>query len=580
MRRSIPCFLACLSLLACGPSALRREGTTPTLSLGGDASRRIETLTDLEEVRDVAVTSDAVWVATDAGLLRFASGGAAAAERVPGLPSEDVRGLLEEEGALLVATAAGLVRIANGEVAPVEGVPDVGAINDLARTADGAAWICGLGGLVRKRGEAFEVFGEPIRCTTLAPTPEGKLWVGGTEGLWFVDDDVIREHPISGGMPEGYVRSILPVQPGKILAILQGPMASVIGYWDGERWFGYTLRGLDEPVVGLVRRGSEVLLVSEDRVVALAPTGRGVPLVPLSSTRGTVRGFRARLTPIDRHRPAQTPAPADVLQPPKPLAEVPENRPTIPAPPFLAQAIDTPLPGRAYAIFGDDADAFIAIANGGVLRLSPHGEPRVLRSLTLVPEEDLQVASDAARVTWVLSREGHLTRFVRGRLVRTPLPEGLVPQAIASGPQGAYLLALDRSAGPNVVRVLHNLGQGWQPLAQRTLELPTPLVGVPFIGVAPDGKVWAALRIQREDEGGARLRGFAVIDPSSEAVVYHHRAADRDLGGLPVPDEVASIDFDTDGNAWVASLSGLVRVGGHQAVVFGEARGVRGEIVT
>ena len=38
--------------------------------------------------------------------------------------------------------------------------------------------------------------------------------------------------------------------------------------------------------------------------------------------------------------------------------------------------------------------------------------------------------------------------------------------------------------------------------------------------------------------------------------------------------------FDAAGNAWFATLSGAVRVEPFQAIVFGEARGVRGDVVT
>ncbi|MFW5920498.1 MAG: hypothetical protein ACOCUS_01560, partial [Polyangiales bacterium] len=51
-------------------------------------------------------------------------------------------------------------------------------------------------------------------------------------------------------------------------------------------------------------------------------------------------------------------------------------------------------------------------------------------------------------------------------------------------------------------------------------------------------------------------------------------------GGLPMPDRVRSIDLRDRGMAWFASFFGAIRVGNHQAVAFGEARGVPGEIVT
>src|SRR5690606_7006648 len=247
-----------------------------------------------------------------------------------------------------------------------------------------------------------------------------------------------------------------------------------------------TIRGLSGRAVGLVRRGSEVLLVGEQGVVSIAPNGRGVPLFALSNSAGTVQSYRPRITPAADHRPAEVPSADELLKEPKPLTEVPENAPTIQAPPFVASALEVELPGRAYASFLSGADAFVAIANGGVLRLPARGEPRLLATGTLVPEQDLQLATDRNEIVWVLSRDRHLAKRVNGRLRRVALPDGLVAQAIASGPQGAYLAAIDPSA-PGVVRVFQNAGRGWSPLAQRTLELATPLVRVPFMGVAPNG---------------------------------------------------------------------------------------------
>jgi sugar lactone lactonase YvrE len=575
--RSVPVFAFLIVALGCGPTALRPEtGGGSTVSLGGQSSRRVETLTDLEEVRAVVTADGLVYAATDSGLLRFDASGAGAF--VEGLPSDDVTGLAQDEGGLLVATGAGMVRLAGEEVTPVEGVPRIGHLTDMVKAADGTVWLCGLGGLARRTEARWETFGEPVRCTDLAPTPEGTLWAGTTEGLWYVEGDVIREHPISGGMPEGYVREIVPVLPGQILAILQGPNDAQIGYWDGERWYGYTLRGLEGQAVGLVRRGRDVLLVSQNRVLAIAPRGEGVPLEPLHAEEGTVRSFRARTQAADEHPPGELPGP-DALAEPKPLADVPDNRPSVDAPGFRARPLEVELPGLAYDAFVQGADAFLAIANGGVLQLPAEGMPRHLRSLTLVPERDLQVATDPSRTVWMLSRDRQLAKFVNDRLRRSPLPEGHVAQALATGPEGAVLVTRVPEEGPNVVQLFVHRGSSWSPLVRRTLELPTELVGVPFAGVDADGKVWLALRVRRESGSGERMRGAAVIDPNVEQVVYHHRGADRAAGGLPLPDEISAMDFDTD-NAWFASLSGLVRVGASQAVVFGEARGVRGEVVT
>lgn len=580
MRRAIrhACLvwtLACTSLLGCGPGALRPRGEGPTLAIG-DQSLRIETLTDLEEVRAVAEAQGIDYVATDRGLFAFATAvEAPEPEQVQGLPSQDVRGLAEDDGALLVATAAGLVSVRGQEVTPVAGVPDVGVLMDFTRASDGTIWLCGLGGVARRREGSWEVFGAPARCTTLAPTPEGQLWIGTTAGLLYVEGDVVREHPISGGIPEGYVRSIVPVLPGQIMAIVQGPSDSQIAFWDSERWHGYTVRGLEGAVVGLVRRGGEVILVSQDRLLALSPRGQGVGLIPISSAEGTVRSFRATMTPAAEHRPGE-PVDREVIKEPTRLARVPD-RPPPAAPPFVARPLSVELPGRIYRAFVAGDQGLLAIANGGLLHLRERGTRRLM-TRSLVPEGDLQIAVDGRGTTWVLARGGELARFAGGRLRRTSVPEGIVPQAIASGRGSAILVALEPAAGPSAIRIFTNTGAGWQSTAQRSLQLPTRLLGIPFAGVAPDGAIWAALRVEREDGGGARVRGVAVIDPSSEAIAYHHRGATE--GGLPLPDEVSAMDFDGDGNAWLASLSGVVRLGNSQAVVFGETRGVRGEVVT
>jgi hypothetical protein len=141
-------------------------------------------------------------------------------------------------------------------------------------------------------------------------------------------------------------------------------------------------------------------------------------------------------------------------------------------------------------------------------------------------------------------------------------------------------IVLDAQRHPtNVVRIYNSTRTGFHQLVERTLAVPTSLVSIPFCGVAPNGRVWLGLQIAREDGSGARMWGAAVIDPASETVQYDHRDAAQGTG-LPIPDEVSTMAFDAAGNAWFATLSGAVRVEEFQAITFGEARGVRGDVVT
>ncbi len=562
------------ALFACGPAALPRTAY-PTLATPS-GPRRVLEFTDIEEVRDVARAAGVTYVATDDGLLVYRGEGAPTRlGRAEGLPSEDVTAVaVEADGSLLVAVDRALVRVEGDHASPIEGAPPLARITDLAVVGD-TAWACTLSGLARRGASGWELFGERFPCTTLAPTPEGTLWAGSAQGLFYVDGDVVREHPISGGMPEPYVRSVVPVLPGQILAILSGPAKSVLGFFDGESWHAYALPSVEERIAGLVAGGRTTFLVTDERLFEIAPTGGGTALRALSSTRAQVRSFRAEATPASAAPAPQAIEAADVLRAPQPFSSEASSASASSAPPLYARALDVGMPPGAYRTIEAGGAAFAAIANRGIVELDAR-RLVPLRSRSLVSEEDLQVATDMRSGVWVRGRDGDVAKWVDGRLRRLALPEELAPQALASGPRGAYLAALVR--GTSTVRVFVADGSGFRALVERTLEVPG-LVAIPFMGVGDDGRVWLALRVTREDGVGTRMRGVAVIDPEREGVAYHHREAAQGQG-LPLADEVAAVAFDADGNAWFATLSGAVRVEPFQAITFDESRGVRGDVVT
>lgn len=562
-----------LLALACGPAA--RSSGPSIAALGG--ARAITSITDLEEARDAAQLGAETFVATDDGLFVYGTDGTPRhIGRDEGLPSDDVISVVADGDAMLVATAGGLVSISGSTVTPVA-APATQRITDLAITTDGNAWVCSLSGLVRRVAGAWEVFGDPFACTTLAPTPEGQLWVGTANGLYFVEGDVIREHAVSGGIPEGYVRSIVPVLPGQILALLSGPSRTKLGFFDGEHWYGYTLPiAGEERAVGLVAADGVTLLVTTAHAYVVAPNGSGSAFSATDAGDANVRSFRAASTPAATATPPAEVSVSDTLRGPSAFAE-PRSGGAVTAPALLARPFDLGGATGFYRGFGDDGHAYAGIANAGVVVLA-RGGATVLRSRSLVSAEDLQLATDLDSAVWVRGRDGDVAKMVDGRLRRLGLPDEIVPQAIASGPEGAYLVAIVR--GTSTVRVYTSTRTGFRQLVERTLTLPTALESIPFAGVGRDGRVWAALRVQREDGSGARTFGAVVIDPASETVLYHHRGADTAGIGLGLQDEVSAMAFDAAGNAWFATLSGAVRVEEHQAIVFGEARGVRGDVVT
>lgn len=580
-----------LVVVGCGPKSLSGFGTTAaTINVGG-GSRAIQTLTDLDTVRGVAASGDHVYVATDLGLLVHLASGSERPLRVRmanGLPSEDVTAVVaDRDGNAIVATAAGLAKVdPSGTVTSFGDPPPVGRVTALVALDDGTLFAGGVEGLARRGDDGWKRFGESAAVTTLVPTPEGQLWVGTTNGLWMIDGETIREHAWGRGLPEPWVRSIVPVRPGEVMVLVAGSTDSKLGYWDGTRWWSYTIDGLEVPAVALVRRGSDVVLVTPAHALAIAPdsAGNAVPLTPLdrSELRG-VRSYGARITaPEDVEPPAEgREPPANVDRDPTALARVPEHHPTLDAPPFGVRALSLEMPEDCYWAMSKGTELYLADRNRGVTRMNDTGFVVRLRSQDLVVERDLQIAVDASRNTYVLGRDGTVALYRDGRLTRMRSPEGVSVQALASGPDGAYVIARVGTEAA-VLRLYRVATDGFTQQMERQLTVEPPLVSVPFFGMTDEREVWVGLRVVNETGESPRMRGVAVFREEGP-VVYHHRNADPERdgpGALRMPDEVEEIDLNQTGYAWFPSLFGAIRVGNSQAIVFDEARGVRGEVVT
>ncbi len=581
MKRDLVGLLLCLSVIgwmaSCGGGA-SSGGSSTTLAVGG-TERRAVLLTDIDDVRDAVVHADSVYVATDRGVLRY-QGERAPTRITEGLPSGDVTSLaLGSGGRIYVGTSAGMATIQGTSVAEFENAP-LHRIYDLAVTSEGNLWACGPGGLARYAGGQWSKFGENATCTKLAPAEDG-VFAATTSGLWKIEGDVVREHIANRGLPEGYVRDVVPLAGGKIFVIGSGPSKSQFGYYDGSKWFAYTIRDFPSNVIAVTAHGEGVAFYTPTNVytIALQNAQTGTRLHPLAAGRNIgSMNYRARITPA-----ASVTLPAENenerLRGSQPLAEIPPNQATVSAPTLAARPLTIAgYPEEAYRVVSTADGLFVADRNRGVSWLPTEGEPKVLRTREMRVAADLKVCSDPAGRSWLVSSLNDLVMYNDGAMRRAPVPGELTVQAVAPGPGGAYMLA--RVGNTRSIRVFRSEGGPWSAYLERDLALD--FVSIPFIGIANDGTVWAAIEIAYEaSETGKRLRGVVALSRSGNTSVYHHRGATaaRDgQGATEVPDEVAAIDFASS-DTWFATLFGATRLAEGQAVVYGEARGVQGEVV-
>lgn len=591
-------FFLAFVLASCTPSGLR-VSTTPsaTLQVGG-LTRAVDAIHDLDEVRDVTEVSGALAAATDRGVLLFSEGDAAPTRVLDGLPSPDVRALAAtSDGALLVGTAAGIVRMRGAALESIGAAP-VGELVALASLSTGVTYACGATGLAQHRPDGWTTFGEPFACTGIWTTPEEHLWVGTTRGLLYVEGDVIREHGEAGGLPGGYVRGVVPAGSGRAIALVQSPSDAWIVFFDGERWSTYTVPELDPRPIGLARLGADAILITDEHAFAIREAARstGVPLRALS--RGPHRpalSYRAGLgrAPVDG---------AVERRDPVSLASVPPNAPTVVAPGF---GIEHLARVASAASFAKTVGARVVVAdrNRGLATLDASGVGARRSSQSLVDERDLQIAADERGRVHTIDTLGRVGRWQDDAFVPVATPEGVRAWAIAAASRGLYLAATVPT-DPSAIRVYRREGDGWTLVVERRLlgaGTPTTLVepaeggavatetgtlapnvtiaSLPFLGVNDDETAWVAVRVT---EGGqTRRKGVVQISARTEEVLHHHVGQPAGgSGALQLPDDVGNVELGQSGYAWFSSVVGAVRHGDSQSVTFGEARGVRGEVVS
>ncbi len=234
------------------------------------------------EVRRLALTPRAIWVATNAGLLRLPRNGGPARQFLErdGLPSADVRALAPAPDGLWVGTSYGLAVAADdGGRAPAERVATFGAgVLALAVTGD-TLWIgSGTGLLVLMPGAAAPLVVEPDAPSFRAPVTA--LAVKGDTILAALDTRLALR---AGGT----WRLVDP--PGTLIGRFTAAAADARGFWlGGTQGLAYY-----QPASGVWR----ALTSTGDIPLPVTDLAAGGDYVWVATPFGVVRLLRSVLAP-------------------------------------------------------------------------------------------------------------------------------------------------------------------------------------------------------------------------------------------------------------------------------------------
>jgi ligand-binding sensor domain-containing protein/signal transduction histidine kinase len=202
--------------------------TTTTLTIGRDKKSEIHFTVgkDLPASRIQHLFADrsgSLWIGTNAGLVRYASGKLDRFPLTDPLATASILSILEDhEGNLWIGTESGGLHVLRDERFRTLGTRD-GISSDSTTTvvedATGTLWVGTSGyGLnaVTRSGSAFtKTKTYTVRdgltsdiILSLATAPDGDLWVGTPDGLSRLHHGVITSLTTSDGLPDDFIRSL------------------------------------------------------------------------------------------------------------------------------------------------------------------------------------------------------------------------------------------------------------------------------------------------------------------------------------------------------------------------------------
>ena len=592
MPRSKAHLLVLLALGAPVSCSLFRHSPATPEGAGGHGAVRMFTDSDL--VAGVAASNAHVYVATYRGVLVYPAEGGTPTRitHTEGLPADEVIAVAaaDDDTVAWAATPQGVVRSSAGGHWELAGdpraQPSIGRPTALLALPEGAVLLGGSQGLARFDGTRWSRLTDRYQVTALARSDERILVATAMAGVLALGRDwaSLEEHNVNAGLPDSFVRSVVPVAGGRIWALTSGVSGSQLAFYDGGRWYSYTATGAHADWISLVPTGTGAALITPGamyNLVAhtgddLTPTNAAqaggsthVALTPLVYEAPAPPEPPARPHTVDhgRHRPAPaahptptppaspaapapagdattadaTAAPAAPAVAPTPAAPPPPIHPRdIPPPSFpvdlpTGPTVDAPVYGLVATPAGRIASdvvrvsvageaVFVARMGLGVSRVVMHaGENPVdyrAHDLAML-HRPLSLATDTHSNVWLVSEDGGAVRYDGRTFGRVNLEDDPRIHPMMFWSRGRVGAAVARVGDANVIRGYTLDGVNWR----RTFEGPVETYGpgrvdAKFLSVDEGGKLWVGLRVS--DAHHSRELGVAVLDPNSPIATQYN----------------------------------------------------------
>ena len=521
-------FALAMAVTACSAGRSPTVRGAPVAPLPPPPPPSVISFSETQPVTALASTGSRLYVGTPDGLVvwqvtkeTFERWGAEY-----GLPNPKIRALAtDDRDGVWVLSDAGLHLYNEDHFVGFENSPaDLLRSRFLVAAQDGrTAWLGGLG-VLRVRDGEFQRFLPGARVSAMARDADGQgVWVGTeNEGAYRYAVDRFLQFGPDWGLTLKPIEAVALTRRGDPVMSGRGPRGEQIAYFDGKRFWGYRVAAAEVRVLGKV--GKEVR-IGVDRhiyavVVAAAPDG--------------ARGDGPDAVPTEQGAPALS------------LFKRPGEVPYAPT-----------------VVHANRDGLYFGTATLGVLR----EEAEALTTRDVRGDRDRLALGCNAKACYFVGGGGRLYRLASGERSVKPQEPGPDRVLWMTNDPGGDLVALVAAEGQGRVRLC--LFEEGRLVPRRVQEIAVP-GGEPYVtfaGYSPGGDLWVRLSV-RDAEG--ELANFGVAVLSASGGVTYHRAAPKkkkktDDGSLPLPDEIRGAAFAADGT-WLATLGGLVRIQGNQAV--------------